>query len=691
MEYLSRSNIRAASLALLMFLYPIVALSFFSVRYIETIHRVSTRTEFDVSLFGSLSADSLAAVGLGLLYLGLSSRLSVSKVILVGIFAAAVVAYQLSHISLVIGALAVLPAILALLAIAGISDKRDPISDKSKRIFARLPFDGKRVGAAFLAIVIVIEAGALTRWVAYPLFPSELYSDATWKFAELESALFHSFGLLSPILVALLGFSFLYRWYILDLASKMVRRLVPKGRRDPQQLAHSVKPGETGQVSGSLGNAGQARSTSQAASLVEKNAREHTTSSRRIHYGLLALALTIAPLLMIYPHLPGINPDGEGISTDERYYLEWMRLMRAGADGSPQMWTDILANAFTVNNGNRPLTLIFVVALSELTGVPDLLVIRFVPVLLAPALVLSNYLLLRGTLSAKHFGSGRVKVFAAVGAIFAVFSPQIIVGEYAGLLANWLAMTLVYFAFYLSIRLWESVSGKQMLYWVGALFAILLVIMLIHVYTWANLLTVISVFAGLSYITIRKSVQSPKVKLLVFAAIVATSFSVDYARSQYFETLDAADPESSLASNIRPNDPSSRWDRLTFTLWSYVGGYLSNPVLYLLALIWVVRTRLNPLSGMMLSAIFILAAPVAVGSTEFQTRVLFNIPIHLVAALSLILVIDRQGRDETDRAISILLVSALALVMATYAMRALANMPLVLPPGYELENEFLLP
>jgi hypothetical protein len=93
----------------------------------------------------------------------------------------------------------------------------------------------------------------------------------------------------------------------------------------------------------------------------------------------------------------------------------------------------------------------------------------------------------------------------------------------------------------------------------------------------------------------------------------------------------------------------------------------------------------------MLSAIFILAAPVAIGSIEFQTRVLYNIPTHLIAALSLILVIDRLGRERTNTALSILLVAALALVMATYALRALANMPLELPPGYELERDFLLP
>jgi hypothetical protein len=93
----------------------------------------------------------------------------------------------------------------------------------------------------------------------------------------------------------------------------------------------------------------------------------------------------------------------------------------------------------------------------------------------------------------------------------------------------------------------------------------------------------------------------------------------------------------------------------------------------------------------MLSSIFILAAPVSVGSTEFQTRVLYNTPMHLVAALALVFVIDRLSREKGNKALCIILVVVIILVMATYALRALANMPLELPPGYELEQDFLLP
>jgi hypothetical protein len=350
----------------------------------------------------------------------------------------------------------------------------------------------------------------------------------------------------------------------------------------------------------------------------------------------------------------------------------------------------ILSTAFTINNGDRPLTLLAILALSNFANLPDLMVIRFLPVVLAPALVAANYFLLRKTLSAKQFGPNRVKVFASIGSVLAIFSPQIVVGEYAGLLANWIALTVAYFAFCLIIRGWESADRKSMCVSFGALFAILLVTMLIHLYTWAHLLTVILLFAGLSFVVSRKSVADPKIKVLLMIAVVAASFSIDFGRSVYFNTPSAAEGDSALASNIEAHDPSSKWDRLYFTLSAYVGGFLSNPALFLLAIVWTVRSKSSGLSILMLSMIFMISIPVAIGSVEFQTRVLYNTPIHIAAVMALMWTGGILGRQNDDKTLQKLLIVGIIFVMATYALRAMANLPLELPDGYQLERDFLL-
>jgi hypothetical protein len=481
----------------------------------------------------------------------------------------------------------------------------------------------------------------------------------------------------------LLAFSFFYKWYILDSLRKIAKAVAPQ--KNPPIVSHQgTKPVER------KPNVVDTAIRSRSSSLVMTYASTNTLTSTHLHRGLLAMALVVAPLLMIYPHLPGINPGGEGVSTDEQYYTGWMSLLRESISASDGSLAQILVSAFSINDGDRPLTLLAVLAISNLANVPDLMVIRFLPVALAPALVASNYFLLRRTLSAKQFGANRVKVFAAIGAVLAIFSPQIVVGEYAGLLANWIALTVAYLAFYLTIRGWESADRTNMLLSFGALFVILLATMLIHLYTWAHLLAVIVLFAGLAYILSRSAVAEPKIKILLMISVVLASFAVDYGKSMYFDTPAAAEGDSALASNMEAHDPASRWDRLYVTLGSYVGGFLSNPAIFLLALVWIVRSKSSGLSILMLSMIFMLSVPVAIGSVEFQTRVLYNTPIHIVAVMALMWTGGKLGRQNEDRYLQKLLIVSMIFVMATYALRAMANLPLELPDGYQLERDFLL-
>src|SRR5206468_1481758 len=120
-----------------------------------------------------------------------------------------------------IAALTTVPIVAALVLVNiglrgkwGKAQESPPIDMQKHKKISGLELPGvRRVGVAFLLIIIVIETGALVRWVTYPAFPTEMYSDASWKFARLESALYHTFGLLSPVMIVLIAFSFLYKNY----------------------------------------------------------------------------------------------------------------------------------------------------------------------------------------------------------------------------------------------------------------------------------------------------------------------------------------------------------------------------------------------------------------------------------------------------------------------------------------------
>jgi hypothetical protein len=682
--WLNIRNLKAVSLALLLFIYPILVLSSASVRYIETIHRVSLGQIFNHSLFGSPFADSLAALGFMLLFVSVAFRSTTLRLASVAAFAVGMVLYFSSPGILHAVGIATLPSLITSFVVVAIANRKSTAGGASKSsVRTHFDIDIYRVASAFLVIIIILEIGALARWITYPVFPTEIYGDPSWSFAKLESALFHSLGLLSPFLVVLIAFSFFYKWFILDVLKRMARALMGKsdsGTSMPSAKLFETKQGPT-KSSDQQGPRGPPYGEAEAP-VVATYATKSSTLARNAHWMILAAALVIAPLLAIYPHLPGVNPPGMGISTDEQYYMNWMSKLRV--DGG-STWVDTIARAFTINNGDRPLTLLLILAIANVVGTTDLMVVRFLPVALAPILVLANYLLLRYAL--RSTDKGRLKLYAAIGAIFAVFSPQIVVGQYAGFLANWMALIATFFALYFLMKGWDSQNRSQVIRSFSILFAILVVTMLVHLYTWAHTLTIILLFGGISYVFARKSVPSPKFKLIFMLVVVATAVSIDYARSSYLSTPAAAESDSALATNIMPQEPGGRWDRLFFTMSTYVGGFLSNPVLLLLALFWIVGADMSKgFDRLFLTMFFILAFPIAFGSIEFQTRVLYNIPFHLAALLAI-----HSSSTKRYSNTKPLLVIAIMSVMAVYALRAMANLYLQLPEGFVLDKQFLVP
>src|SRR5439155_24657716 len=140
--------------------------------------------------------------------------------------------------------------------------------------------------------------------------------------------------------------------------------------------------------------------------------------------------------------------------------------------------------------------------------------------------------------------------------------------------------------------------------------------------------------------------------------------------SSYLGTPAVAAPDSSIGINIMPQDASGRWDRLFFTMTTYVGGFLSNPVLFLLALVWIVKGNLTDgLDRLIFSLFFVLAIPVTFGSIEFQTRVLYNMPFHLLPLLVLY-----GTKTESYRR---LIIIAVALTLAVYGLHSMADLYLI--------------
>jgi hypothetical protein len=687
-------NLKAASLSALLFVYLVLLLSTSSVKYFETSHRVTVQRVFDETLFGSPSADAIVAVGLLMLFVVASVPSRKVIAASTAFFAAGLAAAQFGfdQAVLVLG-LATVPVVAVLFTAKAFLRSR--FRGARPNLLSKLDLDGKRIALIFLIILTAIELGALVRWMSYPVFTTEVYSDPSWRLAELESGLFHIFGLLSPVLLVLMVFSFLYK----DFVSGVIRKLVPGGSKaysgEPEQLAENTElPGSIEAKNPDLTRGSRTSGTTHL--VVSKPTRlsyRHKTGELAV----LLAAMLISVLVMIYAYLPGVNQTGSGISVDERHYLRWLEelevLRQEGA--SPG---EIISAVFAVNGGDRPLNVLFMLFLADTTGLSGATIVRFLPVLLAPALVASSYLLVRLVRPAVLVEAirGRKGIVASTVAMAAALSPQIVVGLYAGILANWLALIPSLFSIVVAVRISEYAKSRE-LDWrklsasAAVLLALLTLANLFHVYTWGYLVLALGLFTILSFVVMRKSGSVNRHILLkvsvVLGCVIVASVAADYAKSSLFSVTSGLSQESILAGNtLSPTNFLSRWEALDFTFSSYVGGFLSNPVIMALALLWVFRSSYQKaFDRLLLSMIFLLAIPILFGSSDIQARVFYVVPLFIPALLSL------NSLRQQNNGTFFLAISALAISMAVYALRAITNMDLVLPEGYEIEEPFLIP
>jgi hypothetical protein len=640
---------------------------------------------FDESLFGSNLADSLAAIGFLLLFLTCTFNSFRWKAVSIAVFGFGAAASIGGYEEMTIAALGTVPLLAAIMVGGTVLKKREEKKMSWPILVTKV--EGVRVAVAFLAIVIAVEIGALARWVSYSVFPTEIYGDASWSIAQLESALFHSFGILSPVLVALIAFAFLYKWYFRDIVGSRIGSMFRNDSQSPSpsptnnQDTYSSKNTRRSIDGGKMNE--QTIDHGEHPPLVATQLPKQTTSSRNLHSIILTIALISAPLVAIYPHLATVNPTGTGVSVDEMYYMKWLSDIKANANGE---WIGLLTGAFTIVNGDRPFTLLLIMGIANLISVPELDVIRYLPVALAPMLAIASYSLVRyaGVLR----NSKNLKLYASLAALFAAFSPQVVVGEYAGLLANWLALVPALFSILFLIRVWDSRDNRETAINLASFFAIFTLIIFIHLYTWLHLVAIVLLFTVLSFLFSRKSVLVPKTKLALLLVLVMVGITVEFSKAAYFSVPAVTASDSVVTNNVlESTDSRPMWDRLAFTLTAYVGGFLSNPVLLILSLVWVIKADFSKsLDRAIMCMFFLMSIPILIGSVEFQTRILYNTPMYVAAVLAL-----SRHSGAANRNLHSLLVIGIVLALATYTLRAMANLYLVLPENYTLDAPFLLP
>ncbi|MGH9990787.1 MAG: hypothetical protein ACREAS_10155, partial [Nitrososphaera sp.] len=212
------------------------------------------------------------------------------------------------------------------------------------------------------------------------------------------------------------------------------------------------------------------------------NNHEHNNNNRlntQTKIGLLLLTMILSVILVLIPQHPSINIDNQDIGVDTHFYVTWIEELAKSKSAY-----DFAYQAFIVQgqNGDRPLSLLFLFLVYHIVGGNLSEVVEHSPIILGPGLVLALYFL---TLELT-----RNEKIALIAAFLGAVSFHTLAGIYAGFYANWLALIVGYISIVFLFRYLRSGRPSDIV-----IFSILLILVLFfHVYTWTILAAVAGVF-----------------------------------------------------------------------------------------------------------------------------------------------------------------------------------------------------
>jgi hypothetical protein len=339
------------------------------------------------------------------------------------------------------------------------------------------------------------------------------------------------------------------------------------------------------------------------------------------NYTYLSLVIILSIISSYIPQL--MIPEGskETIGADS---LDYVRMLEGLSTGDTIY--EVFIQSFVVQmNGDRPLSLLLFVLIVNVLNASDYLVaIELLPLLLSPLLVISVYCL------SKEISSNDST--ALLCSFLTVVSYQITVGIYGGLYANWFSLVLGFFSLTYLLKYLKK-RGKHCL----VIFSIIFIcLFLSHSVSWTIFTLVIIIYLiSLLFLDSRN-----RAKFLPVILIILLTISIDIGKQVLFDSsgikidLELANQENSGISQI-----SRLWTNLTDTTQIFLGGLLGNSVFYIFAIYWICVSNIRKRGDLLLLIyLAIMTLPIFFGTSEIQSRVLYEIPVQIPAAIALSLI-----------------------------------------------------
>ncbi|GEM_PF-3392513 len=514
---------------------------------------------------------------------------------------------------------------------------------------------------ACVGLLGIIDIYSVITWLAYPANPSSIYKDETWWFgAHLEEKLFYAVGMASPVLITILTFSFGIKYgfdYLVTLAYRRKHKSIPAS-----ETTETSQPRlETDPATASEPEDDTMLKPTWWFTKDHGQEQKHYTISKKATFAILLGSCLLVILFTIYPYIPSINPNSQSLSVDSGFYVNQILALKTHGVHPVLLLEETSDRAFSV--------LIFYAvetALNQPTG--D--VVQFLPILGGLLTVFSVYFLMR-------YVAGRKSLVTLLAPLLTAFSFQFIVGFYGGLFSNMLAIPVALTAVLFYLRFLDSRRVRDF----GLFFLLLTAVLVIHVYTWlffAGALIISSIIFALTgrYDASRgQSIKryAPVFGVIAFQIIALVSFALVLKGHSALDYL-----ESLASSSVSPSNYADRWANLNFAFHVYMGGFMTNSVMILLALYWAITADRNKRFNVILLVCISLAAfPFFLGNTETQSRFLYMVPLQIPAAIVLSNIATGKTLGFLGNNSRMFVVAMILLHFADYGLRSLANFYLI--------------
>jgi len=354
---------------------------------------------------------------------------------------------------------------------------------------------------------------------------------------------------------------------------------------------------------------------------------QHQITSHKLNkkskFLFLSLFMLLSVFIALFPHQSFINNENELVGSDSVEYVNWLNNIMVEEKGA------FLQKAFVApNSEDRPLSLILFSGVLKIFPDNPYLVIDHLPIILSPLLVLAVFFLTRELTS-----NDTVSLLAS---FLTAVSFQTLIGIYGGLYSNLLALIFGYFSIVFLLRFLKRPSGINYL----AFSVLLFLMMLSHIYTWTILTLFFSIFL---IVTWRLKMFERKTIALVFLIIVASA-AFDSGKSIMTDAYSGIGRDVGLAINTASYlNLFSIWPNLSQTIFVFLGGIFGNFLIFSLCIYWLLRSNFRKMPNLFI-AIFISIGilPILFGGEIIQSRVLFNIPFQIPAAVGLFYLVNQS-------------------------------------------------